>query len=275
MQKRFKSFLESIKPTALPRLDEVTSLVLSGEGEAGILKRLGNGTLGSAINDLPEPGMVIARETRSIDTALAWSAIAGDELASVVEHAIHQRTTPDTFSKAGLQRVLDLKDPIAIPKLASIDREARDVLFELGGDKLKGLVRALNGPELTTLASYITGLQPDPRARVLEVVAEAPAKIQLLSSARVRDAIVASADQLAAVDMMLRPGGATTQATAGDFMAVWQGKIQPVLLWEKHPVPIGAALLLGVFILLWLRRLLMPSGRRLPKSDVAHPPQSS
>ncbi len=271
----FKSFLESIKPTALPRLDEVTSLVLGGEGEAGILKRLGDGTLGSAINDLPEPGMVIARETRSIDTALAWSAIAGDDLGSVVEHAIHQRTTPGTFSKASLQKVLSLNDPIAIPKLASIDREARDVLFELDGAKLKGLVRALTGPELSTLASYITGLQPAPRARVLEAVADGPAKIQLLSSARVRNAIVASSDQAAAVEMMLRPDGATTQATAGDFMAAWQGKIQPVLLWEKHPVAISTALLLGLFLLLWLRRLLMPSGRRPSRPDVSHPPQST
>ncbi len=265
----FKAFLETIKPAALPRLDEITSLVLGGEGETGVLKRLDNGTLTRAINDLPDPGMVIARETRSIDTALAWSAVAGDDLGLVVEHAIHQRTTPDSFSKASLQKILELKDPIAIPKLASIDREARDVLFELEAAKLKGLARSLSGPELTTLASYITGLQPEPRTRILEAVAEAPAKIQVLGSSRVRNAIVASRDQAAAVEMMLRPSGTAANATAGDFVAAWQGRIKPVLLWEKHPLTIGGAALLGLFLLLWLRRLFTPASRRSPPQHVA------
>ena len=269
----FKTFLETIKPTALPRLDEITSLVLGGEGEAGILKRLDNGTLGRAINELPEAGMVIARETRSIETALAWSAVAGDELGSVVEYTIHQRTAPDTFSKATLQKVLDLKDPIAIPKLASVEREARDVLFELEPDKLKILARALDGQELATLASYLTGLQPGPRARILSAVAETPAKFQLLAPARVRNAIVASADQLAAVEMILRPAGSATQATAGDFMAAWQGQISPILLWEKHPMMIAAVLLSGLFIMLWLRRLLSPSRRRRITPSATPPPQ--
>lgn len=268
----FKSFLETIKPVALPRLDEITALVLGSEGEAGILKRVDDGTFGRAINDLPEPGMAIARETRSIDIALAWQAIAGDELGAVVEHAIHQRTTPATFSKATLQRVLDLNDPIAIPKLASVDREARDVLFDLDRDRLKSLARALSGAELTTLASYMTGLQAAPRMRILEAVAEAPAKIQVLASERVRDAIVASKDQSAAVEMMLRSPEAPANAAAGDFMDAWQGKVSKVLLWEKHPIIIAAALLLAALVLLWLRRLLSPARNR--QARVAQPPQA-
>ena len=271
----FKSFLETLKPAALPRLDEVTSLVLGGESEAGILKRLDNGTLGRAINELAEPGMVIARETRSIDTALAWADLAGDELASVVEHSIYQRTAPATFSKAALQKVLDLRDPIAIPKLAAIDQEARDVLFELESEKLKSLARALTGSELTTLASYITGLRPEPRAQILSAIADQPAKIQLLAATRIRNAIIASSDQAAAVDMMLRPASVTTQATAGDFVAAWRGRISPILLWEKHPLLIGSALFLAVFLLLWLRRLVLPARRHTSSSNVAPPPQAS
>lgn len=262
----FKSFLETIKPAALPRLDEITSLVLGAEGEAGILKRLDNGTLGVAINELPEPGLVIARETRSIDNAIAWSALAGDNLDAVVEHAIHQHATPESFSKATLQRVLNLKDGIAIPKLAGINREARDVLFELESTKLMTLSRTLSGEELKALASYITGLQPGPRTIIMSAVAEQPAKIQLLAPTRIRDAIVASSDQMAAVEMMLRPPGEPAQATAGDFIAVWQDRISPILLWEKHPLLIAGALLFGIFVLLWLRRLLMP-GRRHQSSS--------
>ena len=65
---RFKAFLDQLKPEALPRLDEVVSLVRGSEGEAGLLKRLDDGTLNEAVNVLPPPAMEIARETRSIDT---------------------------------------------------------------------------------------------------------------------------------------------------------------------------------------------------------------
>ena len=270
----FKAFLETLKPTALPRLDEVTALVLGGESEAGVLKRLDNGTLGRAINELTEPGMAIARETRSIDTALAWADLAGDELPSVVEFDIHRQTTPDRFSKAALQKILNLSDSIAIPKLAAIDREARDVLFELDSEKLKSLARALTGDELATLASYLTGLMPEPRARILGAVAEQPAKIQLLASARIRSAIISSSDQLEAVEMMLRPASGATKATASDFAAAWSGRISPVLLWEKHAWLVAGGLLLLAFVLLWLRRLVSPSRRHSNPTNVAPPPQA-
>ena len=82
---RFKAFLDQLKPEALPRLDEVVSLVRGAEGEAGLLKRLDDGTLNEAVNVLPPPAMEIARETRSIDTALKWTALAGSQLPKVVE----------------------------------------------------------------------------------------------------------------------------------------------------------------------------------------------
>ena len=82
---KFKAFIDSLTPAALPRLDEVVALLLAGEGEAGILRRLDDGTLSTAINTLPAPAMDIARETRSIDAGLKWSALAGSDLPKVVE----------------------------------------------------------------------------------------------------------------------------------------------------------------------------------------------
>ncbi len=67
---KFKAFLDCLKPQALPRLDEVVSLVLASEGEAGLVRRLSDGTLNTAVNTLPAPAMEIARETRSIDPGL-------------------------------------------------------------------------------------------------------------------------------------------------------------------------------------------------------------
>ena len=52
----FRRFLDATRPEHLPRLDEVIALILSGEGEAGILKRLDNGTLQQAVSALPARG---------------------------------------------------------------------------------------------------------------------------------------------------------------------------------------------------------------------------
>ena len=68
---QFEAFLDSLQPQTLPRLDEVVSLVRAAEGEAGLIKRLRDGTLNEAVNVLPAPAMEIARQTRSIDTALS------------------------------------------------------------------------------------------------------------------------------------------------------------------------------------------------------------
>ena len=58
----FKRFLDQIKGADMPRLDEVISLVLASEGEAGVLKRLDDGTLHQAVTALPGEALEIARE---------------------------------------------------------------------------------------------------------------------------------------------------------------------------------------------------------------------
>jgi hypothetical protein len=259
---KFKAFVDSLAPAALPRLDEVVALLLASEGEAGILRRLNDGTLGTAINTLPAPAMDIARETRSIDAGLKWSALAGEDLTKVVELSLYRRTEPDQLSRASLQRLLALDDPLAIVRLASIDRGARDTLFELQDTDLKNLSRSLTEDELSSLSRYLTGLQKEPREYVLRTVAANPARIHSLSSERVRQAVVASADQSAAVSMMLRKGGAFDPAViAEDLRLVADGRVSPILLWEKHPVVIVGLFFLALLLLLLLRRLLFARPR--------------
>jgi hypothetical protein len=100
----FKQFLTSIRPADLPRLDEVVAIVLASEGEAGLLRRLGDGTLNAAVTRMPAAALDIAREAGKLETGLKWAAVAGDSLPKVVEYENHRRTTPDTETKAGLQR---------------------------------------------------------------------------------------------------------------------------------------------------------------------------
>jgi hypothetical protein len=269
----FRKFLSDVQPASFARLDEVTGLVLSAEGEAGILKRLGDGTLETAIHKLPEPAMTIARETRAIEPALAWAAVAGDDLGKVVDFEIYRRGKPDAFTKGSLDRLFAVDDRLAISRLASIDRAARDTLFDLNANDLKSLARTLGESELTTLAAYLTGLADGPRERVLRAVAADPARMRLMAPPRVRSAILASSDQAAAVDMFLRSGADdTAQATLQDFVSAWEGRVSPLLIWERHPIPTIALGFAALLMLLLLRRLFFP--RRRPPAPPPSVPQA-
>jgi hypothetical protein len=107
------------------------------------------------------------------------------------------------------------------------------------------------------LSRYLTGLDRAAGQRVLRAVAQSPARMQVLASARVRDAVLSSPDQLAAVAMMLRAdSGFDPFVIKDDVMLVYDGRISPILLWDKHPVAVSAAVILLLFLLLVLRRLL-------------------
>ena len=260
----FKAFVDGARPDQLPRLDEIVALVLAKDGESGVLDRLADGTLHTALNRLPEAGLQIARERGSIDEALKWYALAGDDLGQVVRYEIHTRAGPGSFSQSSLEKVLALGDRLAVSRVARVDGDARNVLLELDRPKLVSLARTLTEDELGTLARYLTGLGSDASQRVLRMVAEQPARMQALTSPRVREAIIASRDQTAAVGMMLADTSIVDiQQIASHFQLVWDGKVSPILLWDKHPATVIALGIVILMVLLMLRSLLF--GRRRSK----------
>lgn len=260
----FKQLLDTLRPDDLPRLDEIVALVLASEGEAGVLRRLSDGTLHRAVSALPPVALDIAREARSLEVALKWAAVAGDGLPKVFELEIHRRATPDAFSMAGLQRLLGLNDRVATVRLAAVSQGTRDILFELDDPGLVKLARSLDEPQLESLARYLSALEKGPAQRVLSVVAQTPARMAELASPRVREAIIASRDQGAAVGMMLyvmsMPEPTVLLAHA---RLVLEGQVSPVLLWEKHAVVLVIAGLLALILLALLKRLLFPPRPRI------------
>jgi hypothetical protein len=69
--------------------------------------------------------------------------------------------------------------------------------------------------------------------------------------------------------MMLRDGSGGPEVVLGDARAAWEGQISPVLLWEKHPLVIGALGLAVIVILLMLRRLFRPRRPARPVQTTA------
>ncbi|MGD9827492.1 MAG: hypothetical protein AB7E70_03535 [Hyphomicrobiaceae bacterium] len=257
----FKAFLDTIRPERMPRLDEIVALVLASEGEKGVLERVANGSLHRAVNALPEPAIVIARDTRSLSLALAWSELAGTLLAKVVENDVHRRAKPEDFTRSGLMRVLALDDKLAISRLVSMRPADRQPLYELETPRLRTLARGLNEQQLSSLAGYLSKLKPANAQRVLAAVGMDPAKMLILSRPLVRDAILASRDQAAALDVVLRvSSGLDIVELNENFRLVLDGKVSPILLWEKHPVSLVIVAVLALAFLMFLWRLVF--GRR-------------
>ncbi len=264
-QTDFRRFLDGVRAEALPRIDEVTALLLATEGEAGVMRRLSNGTLDEAVNRLPEPAMEIARQTRSVDLALAWNSVAGPSIDKVAEYEIFRRAKPSDFSKQSLERVVALGDPLAVKRLAAVPPETRDVLFDLDPPVLTAAARRLSESELSTFSSYMTGLSREPRQRLLDRVAKSPEGLGVVTKPRVRDAILASDNQGAALDMLLRsPEDDTPEALQNDVRLVYEGQIHPELLWHKHPFLVVLAAIGLLVLLLLLRRLFRPKNRLPP-----------
>jgi hypothetical protein len=251
----FRKFLDGVDPQSLPRLDEVVSILAASEGQASILRRLQDGSLNNAVHLMPEKGLEIARDTNSIAAGLEWTALAGNRLDRVVDYELHRRMSPKDLTAASLNRILTLNNRAAIIKIAGLPPPARDALFSLDSNDLTVLLRSLSEDELTSLAGYLDGLRPGPRETVLKTIAASPAKMQLLASQSVRDGIIASRDQAAAAAMMLEPGGLSPRAALDDAKLVWDGRVVPLLLWNKHPQAVVAAGLLSLVIIAWLARL--------------------
>ncbi|CAA2142662.1 hypothetical protein [Hyphomicrobium sp. ghe19] len=259
----FRKFLDGVKPDALPRLDEVVSILVASEGEPSILQRLQDGSLNSAVHLMPDKGLEIARDLKSVGAGLDWTALAGDQLGRVTEYELHKRMSPKDLTRASLDRILALNDRIAIIRIASVPPEAREMLFTLNSSDLDSLLRSLSEDELRALAGYLSGLKPGPREKVLRAVSADPSKMQILASRHVRERILASSDQGAAADMMLAPSsGYSTKVLGDDLKLVWDGRVAPLLLWDKHPQAVAGAGLVSLILLAWLARLFRP--RRMP-----------
>ncbi len=270
----FKTFLQTVRPDRLARLDELVVLVLAEAGEAGVLKRVADGTLHKAVNTLPEPAVQIARDTQSLVEAMRWEAFVPEALAQIVAHDVHRKAKPASFTREGLLRILALDDKLAVSRLVALKREAREPLYQLQADELQKLARALPETELGMLSRYLTSLKAPAAQRVLQAVALDASKMQLLSRPLVRDAILSSRDQSVALEFVLRvDSGLNPAQLVADGERVLDGQISPTLLWAKRPYAVSTfgIVLLVVFLFLW--RLLF--GRRTKVIVQAPPPAAN
>ena len=167
--------------------------------------------------------------------------------------AFARRAHPET-----LQKILSLNDKIAVARIANLEPKARDLILNLPASQMRDFARRLNDQQLAAFADYQRTLEPNAARRLLRAAGEDPRIMQELSGPALRQAIVNSRDQLAALDMALHDD--TSLIGYGrilkDAELVRDGAVGYRVFWERY----WLALLVAGFVLLlflsWLRRLL-------------------
>ena len=260
----FKTFVDGVSRKNLRKVDRVVGLILQSEGEGGVVKRLGDGTLDTAVRRLPAAAVGIASDTGRLEAGFAWHRLAGADVGKVAQYDIHRATEPREFSVASLGRVLELDDGLAISRLLALKKDQRAPLLEVEPGQLRTLLRRLSEDDLSELSLYFNGLTETGRQKLLRTIAEDPLRMQSVAGPGVRHAVLASRDQDAALAVMLRPSSAFDPlAFNRDFSRVVRGDISPYLLWAKHPYAVAIAGIIFLIVLLMLRRLFF--GRRRPR----------
>ena len=195
----------------LARLGEIVELIVQQEGEPAVFQRLAANSLKTALDTLKLDGVEIARQTRSLDTAIAWSELAGSRIDEVLRFNVYSRIRPEQISRAELSRLLNrwmtaqlftgwlrcraqrasacLHCPRAKAARASLDPAGR------GGTGSRS--RAMRRNCLTNRS-----------VELLKLISENPARMQRLADPGLQDAVLDSNDKGAAIDMLLKSGGA-------------------------------------------------------------------
>jgi hypothetical protein len=258
----FAEYLKERRFEQLNKLGQIVDILYASEDEARIFKRVADGSINRALIDLPDAGVTIAAELKSLDKAFQWNALAGRDLPRVAELHVYRWLPLEGLSPQNLQKVLSLKDRIAMARLASLEPAARDLILNLPVEQVHVFARKLTDQELAAFAEYQRLLGPAAARRLTRAAGENPRIMQELSGNGVRQAIVNSRNQLAALDMILHDDTALIGygRILKDVSLVRDGAVEYRVFWERY----WQFLLLGGFILLlvlsWLRRLIF--GRR-------------
>ena len=260
----FAEFLKDRRLDQLGKLAQIVDILYGAEGEEKLLDRVRNGSLNKALLDLSDAGLVIAEEQKSIDKALRWTAIAGRDLGRVVDLGIYRWLPVEGLTSENLQKILAINDKIAISRIANLSPEGRDFVLSLPGDQVREFARRLNDRQLAAFADYERNLDPQAARRLLRAVTDDPSVMSDLTAEGLRDAILKSRDQLAALNMIIHEDASLTNLfdytrILKDAELVKNGVVSFRVFWERY----WMSVLLGAFLLLvvlsWLRRLLFGS----------------
>src|SRR6185312_7627883 len=118
--------------------------------------------------------------------------------------------------------------------------------------------RRLSDKQLAAFADYQRQLDPSAARRLLRATAEDPRVMQDLDGAGLKQAILNSRDQLAALDMVLHEDASLLSygRIIKDAEQVRDGAVGYRVFWERYWLSLLAAGFVLLLLLSWLRRLI-------------------
>ena len=239
--------------TELAKLVNLVGIALPALGEDGFTQAVNNGLLARVLAQ-PESSFQIIVADKSLDSAIAWSEVAGTAIDQVVEFEIYKHKSPDAISRSLLDQLVAVDNRAAIEKLVLLDSAAIEALLTVSSSNLATLATRLSADELLVLAGYLPRLGQDQKNQLVTRVMAEPALLQRLADPAVQERIVASADIDATLAFLASP-----QSLAGlyaDLTEVFFGRVSIPLVAYKYglwpTIGIGAGLLLLLLIVLRL-----------------------
>lgn len=252
---QFKAILNDLQtPDDLARLVNLVGVALPALGPAAFDQAVGDGTLQRAINQ-PSSSYQIIAATKSVENALAWSAVAGDLTDQVVEYEIYKHKAADQLTRPLLEQLVALNDKPTIEKLILLDPTMIADLLTVSSNNLVGLGNRLSPTELNAVAHFLPLLNQEQKNEFVTRLLSTPALINQLQSQEVQKAVTSSGDLAATLDFLATPKDAVGVFNDGLALVGWQ--VNPRLFLYKYGMGQSAVIgVVGVLLGLILLRLI-------------------
>lgn len=255
----FHTLLDQLESTDdLARLVSLVGVAVPALGREQFERAVADGSLARLLNQ-PASAVTIAESARSVDTALAWSALAGGLLDQVVALELHKHISPEQITRPMLERLLALGNRTAVQKLALLPVDEIETLLAVSSANLATLAARLTPEELRIVAGYLPLLETEQRNQLISRIISDPALVPLLGSEAVKQRVVNSTNVDATLAFLATPRD--WDALWNDIPALLGRQVEPGLFLDKYGAGRTGLIGLGlVMLLLVLLRLLYAFG---------------
>lgn len=256
---RFRRYLEQFSSNDdLAPVRDAVALIVGLGGEDALNEIIDRGQM-SAVLRLGVPGQTLARETGSLQTALAWSERAPNRLDEVLFFELYRHKSPAELSTREINFILDLRDQELIRSaallpsddvrfLSQIDRVSVAILLEtLPTDQTLDAIEALRSIRTQDAQNAVWRHISGDRYAADTIIAD----LQIVGASR---------NQSLAAQMIFAPPSFFSQRAwvriPQDFLAATSGDVSWRLLlnsYHRQLLTLGG-IILFLFLFGWLRK---------------------
>lgn len=246
----FKVFVEDLDSEELQRLTVVVGIVEREGGRDAVLHAVDTGLLRRALT-LPEAGVQIGRDLKSLESAVAWQESVPGRLPSVVGLGLHRHVEPLPGREVTLARVLDHGES-AVP-LFDLPWQAIRTLAELPSSQLRRVTGTLpfeNLTRLSVLLERIPSARVELRGRIVDSVLGSGAGQRMLTEPAFADAVLESREPERALSLVDDPSWMSLPTMLGSVIG---GDVDSRLLFSLFGgrLVVLAAILASVLLFLF------------------------